>query len=295
MITKEILEKVRRIELNTRGLVREIFAGEYHSVFKGRGMEFAEVKEYAYGDDIRNIDWNVSARMDKLFVKQYDEERELTVILAVDISSSGEFGSHTQLKREIAAELCAIIAFSAINNNDKVGLIMFTGEVEKYIPPRKGKKHVLRVIRELLYFKPENQGTNISDALKFINRTTKRRATVFIVSDFLDEAYDTDLRVLKKKHDIIATHISDPLEALDVKAGWVDLKDSETGINYTVNTGSEQFRALYRAEYERIRKNVAQIFKNLGIDAIQINTHENYIDPIIRFFKMRNKRKQSRN
>lgn len=293
MIPREILEKVRRIELNTKGLVREIFSGEYHSVFKGRGMEFAEVREYMIGDDIRNIDWNVSARMDKLYVKQFDEERELTVILAVDISSSGDFGSHKQLKREIAAELCAIIAFSAINNNDKVGLVMFTDEVEKYIPPRKGKKHVLRVIRELLYFKPGNTGTNIKNALGFINRTTKRRATLFLVSDFIDNDFEKDLRVLKKKHDIIATQIIDPLEELNVEAGWMDLLDPESGNTYTVNTNSRSFRALYAAEYRRFQKTTDQVFKNYGIDTIKIHTNENYVDPIVRFFKMRGKRKRA--
>jgi uncharacterized protein (DUF58 family) len=295
MIPKEILEKVRRIELTTRGLVSEIFAGEYHSVFKGRGMEFAEVKEYTFGDDIRNIDWNVTARMGKPYVKQFDEERELTVILAVDVSGSEAFGSHQQLKREVAAELCAVIAFAAIKNNDKVGLVMFTDEVEKYIPPRKGKKHVLRVIRELLYFRPGKKGTDISEALQFINRMAKRRATVFLVSDFLDEGFDNSLRILRRKHDVIAARISDPLEALDIPAGWVEMEDAETGEIVAVNIASAKFSALYSAEYGREDRRLKDSFRSLGIDAIDINTRDNYIDPLVQFFKMRNQRRKQRN
>ena len=295
MIPKEILEKVRRIELTTRGLVTEIFAGEYHSVFKGRGMEFAEVKEYTVGDDIRNIDWNVTARMGKPYVKQFDEERELTVILAVDISGSESFGSTEQMKREVAAELCAVIAFAAIKNNDKVGLVMFSDEVEKFIPPRKGKKHVLRVIRELLYYQPEKKGTNIAEALQFINRMSKRRATVFLVSDFLDEGYENALRIIRRKHDIIAARISDPLEALDIPAGWIELEDAETGEIMSVNTTGAKFNALYGADYRRNIRIQEENFRSLGIDMIDINTKENYIDPLVQFFRMRNQRRKHRN
>jgi len=295
MIPKEILEKVRRIELSTRGLVTEVLAGEYHSVFKGRGMEFAEVKEYAYGDDIRNIDWNVTARLGHPYVKKFDEERELTVILAVDVSGSGEFGSNQLLKREIAAELCAIIAFAAIRNNDKVGLVMFTDQVEKYIPPRKGKKHVLRVIRELLYFKPQNKGTNLSEAIGFTSRMAKRRATVFLVSDFMDENYETQLRILRRKHDVIAAQIVDPLEALDIDAGWLELEDSESGELIAVNTSSNRFKTLYITNFKREQAAIREKFLSMGIDSIEINTNENYINPLVQFFKMRNQRRKQRN
>ena len=295
MIPKEILEKVRRIELSTRGLVTEVLAGEYHSVFKGRGMEFAEVKEYAYGDDIRNIDWNVTARLGHPYVKKFDEERELTVILAVDVSGSGEFGSDQLLKREIAAELCAIIAFAAIRNNDKVGLVMFTDQVEKYIPPRKGKKHVLRVIRELLYFKPQNKGTNLSEAIGFTSRMAKRRATVFLVSYFMDENYETQLRILRRNHDVIAAQIVDPLEALDIDAGWLELEDSESGELIAVNTSSNRFKTLYIANFKREQAAIREKFLSMGIDSIEINTNENYINPLVQFFKMRNQRRKQRN
>ena len=295
MIPKEILEKVRRIELSTRGLVTEVLAGEYHSVFKGRGMEFAEVKEYAYGDDIRNIDWNVTARLGHPYVKKFDEERELTVILAVDVSGSGEFGSNQLLKREIAAELCAIIAFAAIRNNDKVGLVMFTDQVEKYLPPRKGKKHVLRVIRELLYFKPQNKGTNLSEAIGFTSRMAKRRATVFLVSDFMDENYETQLRILRRKHDVIAAQIVDPLEALDIDAGWLELEDSESGDLIALNTSSKRFKTLYISNFKREQSAIREKFLSMGIDSIEINTNENYINPLVQFFKMRNQRRKQRN
>ncbi len=236
MIPKEILKKVKRIEIATRGVVNEIFSGEYHSVFKGRGMEFSEVREYQYGDDIRTIDWNVSARMDHLFVKVFEEERELTVMLLVDVSSSGNFGTASQMKGEIAAELCAVLAFSAIKNNDKVGLIIFSDKIEKFIPPRKGKQHVLRVIREILYFKPEDSQTNLNVALEFLIKVIRRRSIVFLVSDFMTEEYEKALQVTNKKHDVIAIDIIDPREVELPNIGFIELEDAETGETVLVDT-----------------------------------------------------------
>ncbi|NUO81345.1 DUF58 domain-containing protein, partial [candidate division KSB1 bacterium] len=229
MIPKEILKKVRRLEIQTRALVNDVFSGEYHSVFKGRGMAFAEVREYVLGDDVRNIDWNVTARTGHPFVKVFDEERELTVMLLVDVSSSGEFGTHEQMKGDIAAEICALLAFSAIKNNDKVGLIIFTDRIEKFVPPKKGRTHVLRVLREVLYHKPEGHGTNITTALEYLNRVIRRKAVVFLVSDFLSEGYEKALRVAGKRHDLVAIPITDPRETEIPNVGLVELEDAETG------------------------------------------------------------------
>ena len=290
MIPKEILKKVKRIEISTRGLVNEVFSGEYHSVFKGRGMEFAEVREYQIGDDIRNIDWNVSARSGSPFVKVFDEERELTVMLMVDVSASSSFGTASQLKGEVAAELCAVLAFSAIKNNDKVGLMIFSDKIEKFIPPRKGKQHVLRVIREILYFKPEDAKTDLNIALEYLNRVIKRRSIVFIISDFLTENYEKALQVANKKHDIISIDIIDPREVELPDVGFLELEDAETGETVLIDTGSTEIRESFFSESQDERDKREKFFKSIGVDNINILTDRSYVEPITRFFKMRAKR-----
>lgn len=290
MIPKEVLKKVKRIEIATRGLVNEVFSGEYHSVFKGRGMEFAEVREYQVGDDIRNIDWNVSARMGHPFVKVFDEERELTVMLLVDVSASGAFGTTSRFKGEIAAELCAVLAFSAIKNNDKVGLIIFSDKIEKFIPPRKGKQHVLRVIREIIYHKPEDTSTDISIALEYLSRVIKRKSIVFLVSDFLTENYEKSLQVANKKHDIIGINIIDPREIELPDVGLIELEDAETGETFLLDTGSRDIRNSFFTGSRQERDKKEKFFKSIGVDFINILTDRSYVEPITKFFKMRAKR-----
>jgi len=290
MIPKEILKKVRYIELHTRHLVNDVFSGEYHSVFKGQGMEFAEVREYQYGDDIRAIDWNVTARYNHPFVKVNEEERELNVMLAVDASRSGAFGSFEKFKSEVAAEICALLAFSAIKNNDKVGLLIFTDVIEKYIPPRKGRGHVLRVIRELLYFKPQSTRTKVATGLEYLIKGLKRRSIVFIVSDFDDDDYTKPLRVLNKKHDVIAIQMLDKREKDLPSIGLVKLKDAETGEEVWVNTLDKNFLKLYSDYIEEKRKTFLKEAKTIGLDLIQIDTAESYVEPLVRFFKMRERR-----
>lgn len=293
MIPKEILKKVKRIEISTRGLVNEVFSGEYHSVFKGRGMEFAEVREYQIGDDIRNIDWNVSARSGSPYVKVFDEERELTVMLMVDVSASGSFGTASQLKGEVAAELCAVLAFSAIKNNDKVGLIIFSDKIEKFIPPRKGKQHVLRVIREILFFKPEEAKTDLNIALEYLNRVIKRRSIIFIISDFLTENYEKALQVANKKHDIIAIDIIDPREVELPNVGFLELEDAETGETVLVDTSNAGIRESFFSESQEERDKREKFFKSIGVDNINVLTDRSYVEPITKFFRMRAKRMAS--
>ena len=290
MIPKEILKKVKRIEITTRGLVNEVFSGEYHSVFKGRGMEFAEGREYQMGDDIRNIDWNVTARSGSPFVKIFDEERELTVMLLVDVSSSGNFGTTTQMKGEIAAELCAVLAFSPIKNNDKVGLIIFSDKIEKFIPPRKGKQHVLRVIREILFFKPEDSQTDLNVALEYLSRVIKRRSIVFLVSDFLTENYEKSLQVANRKHDIIAINIIDPREVELPSIGFIEMEDAETGETVIVDTSNPAIRGSFYNESKDERDKREKFFKSIGVDNINIKTDRSYVEPITRFFRMRARR-----
>jgi uncharacterized protein (DUF58 family) len=290
MIPKEILKKVKRIEIATRGLVNEVFSGEYHSVFKGRGMEFAEVREYQVGDDIRNIDWNVTARSEHPYVKVFDEERELTVMLMVDVSSSGNFGTTSQMKGEVAAELSAVLAFSAIKNNDKVGLMIFSDKIEKFIPPRKGKQHVLRVIREILYFKPEDSRTDLNVALEYLSRVIKRRSIVFLISDFLTEEYEKSLQVANKKHDIIAIDIIDPREVEIPSVGLLELEDAETGETIMVDTSNPAVRGSFYSQSKEERETREKYFKSIGVDNINIYTDRSYVEPITKFFRMRAKR-----
>ncbi len=287
MIPTEILKKVKRIELRTRNLVNTVFAGEYHSVFKGRGMAFAEVREYQRGDDVRAIDWNVTARMGDPYVKVFDEERELTVMLMVDASASGDFGTVAQMKGEIGAEICALLAFSAIQNNDRVGLIIFTDEVELFIPPKKGKKHVLRVIRELLYFQPSGRGTNIDAALAYLNRVTYRRSVVFLVSDFLASNFERTLRVANRRHDLVAIVLEDPRE-FDLPAiGIVELEDAETGEGILVDFGNAGVRYDFQQLARKERDDREALFRRVGLDAVNISTEGAYHEPLMRFFKMR--------
>ncbi len=290
MLTKELLAQVRQIEIKTKGIVNQVFSGEYHSVFKGRGMEFSEVREYQFGDDIRNIDWNVTARFGHPFSIIFEEERELTVILMVDLSGSLIFGSVQKTKQQIAAELSAVLAFSALKNNDKVGLLLFTDKIEKFVPPRKGRKHVLRIIREVLSFEPAGKATNIKSALEYMNSAIKKRSIVFLLSDFIDEGYDRILKAAGKKHDLIGVVINDEREISIPKMGLVKFADAETGQERWIDTGSSKVQARikeYRNQITVIRKN---LFASGRIDNIEVKTGEDYVKPLIRFFKMRERR-----
>ncbi len=290
LIPKEILRKVRRLEITTRSMVNDVFSGEYHSVFKGRGMEFSEVREYQFGDDIRTIDWNVTARYGHPFVKVYEEERELTVMLMVDASSSGEFGTFERMKGEIAVEICALLAFSAIKNNDKVGLIIFTDKVEKFVPPRKGKAHVLRVLRELLYFKPEDRRTDIAAALEYLSRVIRRRSVVFLVSDFLSKDFEQAMRIANKKHDIVCIHIVDPRELELPNVGYIELEDAELGSRAILDTSNREVRSRFALKTSEAMLQREKMFTSMNVDTIAIHTDEPYFEPLIRFFRMRAKR-----
>lgn len=290
MIPKEILKKVRHIEIQTGRLVNDVFAGEYESVFKGRGMEFHEVREYVPGDDIRSIDWNVTARTGNPYVKKFVEERELTVILMADISASGQFGTKNKMKSEIMAEIGAILAFSAIKNNDKVGLLLFTDKIEKFIPPKKGRPHVLRVIRELLYYKPESKKTNMQLALDYLAKVLKRKTIVFLLSDFMDSGYKKTLQILNKRHDIIGISILDPGENNIPDVGLLEVEDRETGEMLLLDSSSEFLKkelARRRAGFIEARN---KLFKSISMDYIDIYTDRSYIEPLTVFFKIRARR-----
>jgi uncharacterized protein (DUF58 family) len=290
METRELLRKVRQIEIKTRGMVNQVFSGEYHSVFKGRGMEFSEVREYQFGDDIRSIDWNVSARFNHPFVKVFEEERELTVMLIVDFSPSGNFGSGQQLKNEVGAEICAVLAFSAIKNNDKVGLILFTDRIEKFVPPKKGRAHILRIIRELISFEPSGMGTDIKQALEYFNHVNKKRTIAFLISDFIDDGYDTILRVISKKHDVIAVALTDPRERELPQVGLMKLRDAETGHQRWIDTSNASVQSAYRSYWEKRRLMQRDLFMRSRVDTIPIRVDEPYIKPIVDFFRLRERR-----
>ncbi|MEE2612750.1 MAG: DUF58 domain-containing protein [Acidobacteriota bacterium] len=290
MIPREILKQVRRVEIATRGLVNEVFSGEYHSVFKGRGMNFAEVRAYQYGDDIRSIDWNVTARTGTPFVKVFDEERELTVMLVVDVSASGDFGSRSRMKGEVAVEICAVLAFSAITNNDKVGLIIFSDRIEKFVPPRKGRRHGLRVLRELLYFQPEGRGTDVAGALGYLARVVRRRAVVFVVSDFFDTGYQKALAVAGRRHDTVVIRMGDPRERELPAVGYIELEDAETGEQLTVNVSDPAFREAFDHDVTETRTTLEREFRKTGIDVIELSTDRPYADRLMRFFRQRAKR-----
>lgn len=287
MIPKELIQKVRRIEITTKRVVDSLLSGGYHSAFKGKGMEFSEVRNYVDGDDIRAIDWNVTARMGTPYVKKHIEEREMTVMLMVDASASGSFGTVNKFKGEIGVELCALLAFSAIKNNDRVGLIIFSSEVELYIPPQKGRNHVLYVIRELLFFKPQYPGTDINKALQFLNRVQTKKAVVFLVSDFMAPPFETALRVSGRRHDLIACTVSDPRETEFSDVGLVELEDAESGATVLVDSGSAAFRTYYAKTMQSRREKTASIFKSNGIDEIAVSTEREYVDALVKFFRKR--------
>ena len=287
MNTKEILKKIRRIEISTNRLVNNIFAGEYESVFKGRGMEFEEVREYQPGDEIRTIDWNVTARMGQPYIKKYVEERELVMMLLVDTSGSADFGTYQRTKAEIAAEISALLAFSAIKNSDKVGLICFTDDVELFVPPRKGIKHVLRVIREILYFEPQQRGTNISAALEYVDRVIRRKSVVFLISDFMDRGYEKRLQVTSKRHDLIAITLQDMREETLPNVGLIELEDAETGEAVILDTRDPKAREMYRQLNLRVAEARRKFFQSNKIDNIEIRTEESYVEPLIHFFRQR--------
>jgi uncharacterized protein (DUF58 family) len=290
MLSKELLKQVRQIEIRTKGLVNQVFSGEYHSVFKGRGMEFSEVREYNFGDDIRNIDWNVTARFGHPYIKIFEEERELTVILLVDLSGSLSFGSVDKTKQQIAVELSAILAFSALKNNDKVGLFLFSDKIEKFIPPRKGRKHVLRIIRELLSFKPEGKTTNIKGALEHMNHAIKKKSIVFLISDFMDEGYEKILRIVGKKHDLIGIVINDQREKSIPKMGLVKFTDAETGKERWIDTSSRKVQNWIMQYYARLISDRKSLFIKSRLDSIEIKTGENYVTPLVNFFRLRERR-----
>jgi uncharacterized protein (DUF58 family) len=290
MLPKEIVRKIRRIQITTNRLVNESLAGEYHSVFKGRGMEFDEVREYQHGDDIRTIDWNVTSRTGHPFVKRYVEERELTVMLLVDASASGAFGSFEKTKGEVAAEISALLAFSAIKNNDRVGAILFTDRVERFIPPRRGSKHVLRVIRELLFYRPERQGTRIQQALEHLNLVVRKRAVVFLISDLLDQGFEQPLKAANRKHDVVIIQIVDPRERELPDVGILEVRDAETGEVVRIDTSLARVRAAFRRNWERNHEEQRRLFQSHHMDYVLINAAEPYDIPLVRFFKERMRR-----
>ena len=290
MTAREVLRKVRRIELRTRRLVDESLAGSYHSVFKGRGMEFAEVREYEPGDDVRTVDWNVSARMGHPFVKKFTEERELTVVLVVDASASGRFGTQAATKLETAAEIAALLAFSAIRNNDRVGLLLFTDRIERFVPPRKGRQHGLRVLRDLLAFEPEGRATSIRNALDVLRRVVPKRAVVFLVSDFLDGGYERTLRVVNRKHDLVAISVRDPREETLPDVGLVAVLDAETGRPAIIDTGSARVRHAYAERAKKARDVGRDIVKRAGVDLLEVSTGTDYDRSLVSFFRERARR-----
>jgi uncharacterized protein (DUF58 family) len=290
MLTKDILKQVRQIEIKTKGVVNQVFSGEYHSVFKGRGMEFSEVREYQFGDDIRNIDWNVTARFGHPFIKIFEEERELTVMILADLSGSLLFGTKDKTKQQIAAELSAILSFSALKNNDKVGLILFTDKIEKFVPPRKGRKHVLRIIREVLSFEPEGKTTDIRKALEYMNNAIKKRSIVFLLSDFIDEGYEKILRIIGKKHDLIGILLKDEREYNIPKIGLIKFSDAETGEERWIDTSDRKIQESFRRKRSEEIQRLKQLFNSSRLDKIEIETGKDYIKPLIQFFRIRERR-----
>ncbi|MFP4046522.1 MAG: DUF58 domain-containing protein [Bacteroidales bacterium] len=294
METAELLKKVRKIEIKTRGLSRNIFAGEYHSAFKGRGMSFSEVREYQYGDDIRNIDWNVTARFNHPYVKIYEEERELTVMLLVDVSQSRVFGTQQQLKKNLITEISAVLSFSAIENNDKIGVIMFSDKVEKFIPPKKGRKHILRIIRELIEFNPDSPGTDIAGALKYLTNAIKKRCTAFLLSDFFDQDaenntlnYEEALRIANNKHDLIGLQIYDKRETELPPIGIINVQDAETGETLWVDSSNSSVRNAYKNWWNNTNNLIKTTFSQAGVDYETIATNQDYVKPLVNLFKRR--------
>lgn len=288
METAELLKKVRKIEIKTKGLSTQIFSGEYHSAFKGRGMAFSEVREYTPGDDIRTIDWNVTARMGSTYVKVFEEEREMSVMLLVDVSASGKFGTQKQFKQDLITELCAVIAFSASQNNDKIGVIFFSDKIEKFIPPKKGKSHILRIIRELINIEPQQTGTNIELALRYLTNVIKKKSISFLISDFQDQHYYADaLKIANRKHDLVALRIHDQHETKLPDVGLIKLKDNETGNLMWVDTGDKAFRKQLEINHLKFEAQLKDIFNKSGVDFATIHTHEGYVKPLMNLFKKR--------
>ena len=287
MIPQEILQKVRLIEIKTRHIVNDIFGGEYHSAFKGKGMEFAEVREYVPGDDIRDIDWNVTARAGKPFIKKFDEERELTVILMIDVSASGFYGTGDTLKSDLMVELSSVLSFSAIKNNDKVGLILFSDKIENFIPPQKGKSHVMRIIRELIFYKAEDQKTDISQAIEFVQKVVKCKSVIFLLSDYLDSSFHKPLCHLNNKHDVVSIKFDDPSEIQMPNLGMVKFHDSETQKSVWIDSTSKKARAIMKSSIIESDKGLRQFFNKNKIDFIPINTTHGYIEPLVSFFTRR--------
>jgi uncharacterized protein (DUF58 family) len=288
---QEIFKKVRKIEIKTRGLSNQIFSGEYHSVFKGRGMAFSEVREYQFGDDIRNIDWNVTARFNHPFVKIFEEERELTVMLLIDVSGSNDFGTNNQLKQDVITEISAVLSFSAINNNDKVGVIFFSDKIEKFIPPKKGTSHILRIIRELIDFKAENSGTDISEALRYLTNVIKKKSTAFIISDFMDSDFEKAVQIANYKHDLIAIRVTDEREMEIPNIGLARMVDAETGKVTWIDTSSRKVRNHYANSIRERSKKLDTTFGKYGIDSAKVYTGKDYVKPLMNLFKKREARK----
>ena len=287
METSELLKKVRKIEIKTRGLSSQIFSGEYHSAFKGRGMTFSEVREYQPGDDIRSIDWNVTARFNNPYVKVFEEEREMTVMLLVDVSASGEFGTQKQLKQDLITELCAVLAFSSIQNNDKIGIIFFTDKIEKFIPPKKGKTHVLRIIRDLIEFKPQHKKTDIQQALRYLTSVIKKRSIAFIISDFMADNFTDALKIANKKHDLVALRIYDKREQELPDVGLIKIQDAETGKLKWIDTSDKNVRVHFGIKAKEREGYLKELFNKSGVDSTNINTAESYIQPLMNLFKRR--------
>lgn len=287
METSEIIQKVRKIEIKTRGLSNHIFAGEYHSAFKGRGMTFSEVREYQYGDDVRSIDWNVTARFGHPYIKIFEEERELTVMLLIDVSGSRVFGTVSHLKMDIFTEVAATLAFSTIQNNDKIGVIFFSDKIEKFIPPKKGKKHVLHIIREMIDFKPESTRTNIAEALRYFTNAIKKRSVAFIISDFIDQNFEKELTIANRKHDVVALQVYDVRETDLPDVGLMKLKDAETGNRIWVDTSDKRLRTTYRHVWGESQLELQKTFTKSGVDSVSMNTSEDYVKTLKKLFKMR--------
>lgn len=290
METSDIIKKVRKIEIKTRGLSHQVFSGHYHSAFKGKGMAFSEVREYQYGDDIRAIDWNVTARLNHPFIKVFEEERELTVMLLIDVSGSNEFGTRMQLKEEMMTEIAAVLAFSAINNNDKVGVIFFSDRIEKFIPPKKGSSHILRIIRELVDFRPESQGTSIREGLRFLTNAIKKRCIAFMISDFLDKDFESSLKIASRKHDLVAVRVYDERETIMPGIGLVKVFNKETGRKSWIDTNDPAIRKNYNDWWVRKNRELENLFIRSGVDAVSIRTDQDYVKPLMNLFKIRESR-----
>lgn len=289
METSELLKKVRQIEIKTRGLSRNIFAGQYHSAFKGRGMAFSEVREYQFGDDIRDIDWNVTARYIRPYVKVFEEERELTVMLLIDVSGSKDFGTVSRMKKEVITEIAATLAFSAIQNNDKIGVIFFSDQIEKFIPPQKGKRHILYIIRELIDFQPDHKQTDLGQALKYLTNAIKKRCTAFLISDFIDKGnYQDALTIANRKHDVVAIQVYDHRETELPNVGLMKIKDAETGKERWIDSSSKQVRVLYKTWWEKRQSDMNKVFNKCRVDAVSIRTEDDYVKALIALFDKRN-------